>query len=205
MAWAPDYVTSAELKAFVHIGDTDDDAQVALAVTAASRAVDRACNRQFGKTENAEDRLYTAEWDRVRCRWFVRIDDVMTTTGLTVYYDSTDDGTYPDLIDEYKLIPVNAAAMGQPWTEIVVRPSSATIPRGTEDGVQVHASFGWSVVPGTIKEATLLQASRFLKRRDSPFGVAGSPDIGSEMRLLPKLDPDVALAVRPYYRWWGAA
>lgn len=205
MAWAPDYVTSAELKAFVRIGDTDDDAQVALAVTAASRAIDRATNRQFGQSATAEDRFYTAEWDRKRRRWVVPIDDLMTITGLMVHYDSTDDGTYGDLIDAYQLKPVNAAAVGKPWTEIVVSPSSETTPGGIESGVEVHGTFGWSAVPATIKQATLLQASRFLSRRDSPFGVAGSPEAGTEMRLLPKLDPDVALTVRPYYRWWGAA
>jgi hypothetical protein len=46
-------------------------------------------------------------------------------------------------------------------------------------------------VPPTIKLATQLQASRWLKRRDAPFGIAGSPELGSELRLLAKLDPDV--------------
>lgn len=205
MTWAPDYCTSAELKNFVRIGDADDDVQVALAVTAASRAVDRATNRQFGQSAAPEDRFYTAVWDRKLCRWTIRIDDLMTVTGLTVHYDGDDSGDYADMIDEYQLRPVNAAADGRPWTEIVVRPASTTIPGGTEGGVEVHGTFGWSAVPTTIKQATLLQASRFLSRRDSPFGVAGSPDNGSELRLLPKLDPDVALTVRPYYRWWGAA
>lgn len=204
MAWAPDYCTAAELKAFVRISDSDDDAQVALAVTAASRAVDLATHRQFGSSTAPEDRFYTAEWDRKLGRWVIAIDDLMTVTGLTVHYDTDDSGDYADMIDEFQLRPVNAAANGRPWTEIVVRPSSAVTPGGTEGGVEVHGTFGWSAVPVTIKEATLLQASRFLSRRDSPFGVAGSPEIGSEMRLLPKLDPDVALAVRPYRRWWGA-
>lgn len=204
MAWAPDYVTSAELKSFVRISDGDDDDQVALAVTAASRAVDRACNRQFGQSAAAEDRYYTAEWDALRLRWFIKIDDLMTTTDLAVSNDPADDGTYPDSITSYRLAPINAAADGRPWTDLIVKGIASTSLGFTEDAVRVHAIFGWTEVPDTIKEATLLQASRFLKRRDSPFGVAGSPDIGSEMRLLPKIDPDVALAVRPYYRWWGA-
>jgi uncharacterized phiE125 gp8 family phage protein len=204
MAWAPDYATSAELKAYVRIGDNDDDAQVALAVTAASRAIDRACNRQFGQTSTAEDRYYTATWNRKHCWWMVRIDDLMTTDGLTIHYDSEGDQTYTGEIDEYLLLPRNSAVEGRPWTALVALPSSTTTPGDIESAVRVHGTFGWSSVPSTIKQAVLLQASRFLARRDSPFGVAGSPDIGSEMRLLAKLDPDVALAVRPYYRWWGA-
>lgn len=49
----------------------------------------------------------------------------------------------------------------------------------------------FSPVPKPVSIATKLQASRWYKRRDAPFGVAGSPELGSELRLLPKLDPDV--------------
>jgi uncharacterized phiE125 gp8 family phage protein len=204
MAWKPDYATLAELKAYLRISDADDDAQIVVALTAASRAIDRATNRQFGSSAAAENRYYTAEWDRERQRWTVRIDDLMTTTGLTVHYDSAGDETYTDVIDKYVLLPRNAAADGVPWTDLDVLSSSTTTPGGAEGAVRVHGTFGWSTVPTTIKQATLLQASRFFARRDSPFGVAGSPDAGTEIRLLPKLDPDVALAVRPYYRWWAA-
>ena len=36
MAWAPDYATTGELAAFARIGDSADDAQLALAVAAAA-------------------------------------------------------------------------------------------------------------------------------------------------------------------------
>jgi hypothetical protein len=37
MAWAPDYVTDDELKAYLRIGDDVDDDQIALAIAAAAR------------------------------------------------------------------------------------------------------------------------------------------------------------------------
>lgn len=203
MPWKPEYATLAEAKAFVRIPDTADDAEVALAVTAASRAIDRATNRQFGLVAAAEARFYTAEFDRGR--WVVDIDDLMTQVGLLVAYDSNDDQTYSGSVDSFALQPVNAAAKSRPWTRIVVRPKSATLPGLIENGVRVTAQFGWTTVPTPIKQACLLQASRLLSRRDSPFGIAGSPEMGSEMRLLAKLDPDVAVTVGPYQRWWGAA
>lgn len=46
-------------------------------------------------------------------------------------------------------------------------------------------------VPGPVELACLIQASRWFKRKDAPFGIAGSPELGSELRLLSKLDPDV--------------
>lgn len=204
MAWAPDYATSVELKDYVRIPDVEDDVEVALAITAASRAIDRATNRQFGLATAAEQRFYTAEWDGKRRRWVIEIDDLMTETGLLVDYDTADDETYSGSVDSFSLQPANAAANSRPWTRIVVRPDSTTLPGLIENGVRATLRPGWTTVPTPIKQATLLQGSRFLARRDSPYGVAGSPDLGSEMRLLAKLDPDVAVAVGPYRRWWGA-
>ena len=197
MAWAPDYVLASDLKSYVRITDTVDDAQIALAVTAASRAVDRCTNRQFGLVAAPEARVYTARWDKDRCRYVIEIDDLMTVTGLTVTGEA---GT----IDVFAKQPSNAAVEGRPWTRLVVDPTSATLPTLKEDGVTVTARYGWSAVPVAVQQATLLQASRLFTRRQAPFGVAGSPELGSELRLLAKVDPDVAVVLGPYTRWWGA-
>ncbi|GLI00311.1 head-tail connector protein [Phytohabitans aurantiacus] len=204
MAWAPDYVTSAELKAFLRISDTDDDAQVALAITAASRAVDTHCGRQFGVVAAAEQRFYTGQWDRRICRWVVVFDDLMSTTNFAAIVQD-EDGVTVGTIDEYALEPRNAAAKGRPWTQMVVLLNSAQQPTGARDEVAVTALWGWSAVPSAVKQATLLQASRIFARRQSPYGIAGSPDDGSEMRLLARVDPDVAVVLNPYRRWWAAA
>lgn len=206
MAWAPDYVTVEELAAYARISDSVDDEQLGLAITAASRAIDRHTNRQFGLVAAVEQRFYTARYDRQRCRWVVEIDDLMTATGLLVDYDADDDETYDHSVDSLNLGPANAAPEGRPWTRLVVRPDSTTLPGVIENGVRVTARWGWSPLPpDTIKQATLLQASRLFTRREAPFGVAGSPELGSELRLLAKVDPDVAVVLGPYVRWWGAA
>lgn len=197
MPWKPDYVTSADLKSYLKIDDTDDDAQIAMAITAASRAVDRATNRQFGLVAAPEARKYTARYDRDLCRWVVDIDDLQTVVGLSV---ATESGT----VDVFTKHPVNAEFESFPWTRLVVQPESAVIPDATENGVTVTARYGWTTVPVAVQQATLLQAMRFFKRKDAPFGVAGSPDLGSEMRLLARVDPDVAVVLGPYTRWWGA-
>lgn len=198
MAWKPDYVSVEQLRNFVRIGDTDDDTQLSYAIAAASRAIDRLCNRQFGIVDAPEERQYTAYWDRRRCRWVVETDDLMTTTGLTFTVSA---GT----ITDYRLEPVNAPQKGRPWERLVVLPSSSVEPSTDEFGASIEALWGWSDVPLPIQQGTLLQASRFFTRRNSPFGIAGSPELGSEMRLLAKVDPDVAVSVGPYKRWWAAA
>lgn len=199
MAWAPDYVTVAELRSYAtRSTSTVDDVELALAVTAASRAADRHCNRQFGQVDAAEERLYTPTWDRRRRRWLIPIDDLMTQTGLAVEVDGT-------ALTAFELEPRNAAAEGRPWTRLVVDDDSAVTPTGGEFEAAITAQWGWTAVPEPVKQATLLQGNRFAWRRSSPQGVAGSPEQGSELRLLARLDPDVAITLGPFVRWWTAA
>lgn len=205
MAWAPDYCTTAELKAQLRITDTDDDTQLAVAITAASRAVDHACNRQFGQTDPAAARYYTFEGSTLNGsdRQAVEIDDLMTVTSLVVKTDEDNDGTFETTLTadtDYRLYPWNAAADGRPWTRLVLAPDGSfpVEPRN----VEITAKWGWSAVPTIVKQATLLQASRFFSRRNSPYGVAGSPDLGNELRLLSRLDPDVAVMLASVVRPW---
>jgi hypothetical protein len=128
----------------------------------------------------------------------------MSMAGLVVAFDEAEDETNGGTITDYVLGPRNAAADARPWTELVVRSTSDVQPTDLEGGLRVTALWGWSSVPAPIEQACLLQASRLLARRDSPHGVAGSPENGSEIRLLERLDPDVAVAVRPFKRVWGA-
>ncbi|MBN1174527.1 MAG: hypothetical protein JXA67_20330 [Micromonosporaceae bacterium] len=193
MAWKPDYITRAELAAYVRIADTQDDAELDVAITTASRAVDSWCNRQFGLADAPVARTYTAEYDYVQGLWVVPIDDLMTVSGLTVAVDGT-------AVTAYSLSPVNAAADGRPWTRLVFTDDAEATPLGDAGEVVITAQWGWTSVPGPVKLATRLQASRFMVRRDSPFGVAGSPTNGSELRLLARVDPDVAVSLRGYSR-----
>jgi hypothetical protein len=190
MAWAPDYCTVAELKSFVKIDDTDDDVELGFAITAASRAVDTHCNRQFGLIAAPALFAYVAWPDLERGRWVVDIDDLMTVTGLVVEVPTV------GVTTAFAKEPANAAAKGEPWTRLVFDKDAAVTPTLANDyAVNVTGRFGWSAVPVPVKEATMLQASRLFSRRTSPYGVAGSPDQGSELRLLARLDPDVAVSL----------
>lgn len=216
MAWKPDYVTLAQLKSHLRITDTNDDADLAFAITAASRAVDQSANRQFGLTGSAvaryyeytgepftgQDRFQTTLSDPLGSRYVVEVDDLMTTTGLVVKVDRNDDGTFEETFaaTDFDLHGWNAAAESVPWTRIVLK-EGKTFPLHPRS-IEVTANWGWSATPDDIKQATLIQAARFFSRRNAPFGIAGSPETGSEMRLLERLDPDVALMVRHRKRFW---
>lgn len=62
-----------------------------------------------------------------------------------------------------------------------------------------------SPVPASIKLACEIQAERYFKRRDAPFGVLGSPEFGTFTRLQSVLDPDVELLLNSYgeRKRWG--
>jgi len=195
VTWAPDYITDDELKDFVRIelADTVDDGLIPGYITAASRAVDEHCNRQFGQLAAPDTWSFDAWPNYERGVWVVDIADLMTAADTVVVSDGT--------VTTYRAEPRNAPAMGKPWTRLIIDPDTAEFAPGFDDlNVDITATWGWSAVPAPVKLATRLQASRFAARRDSPYGVAGSPDSGTEMRLLSKLDPDVAVSLRGLVR-----
>lgn len=186
MAWAEDYVTSTALKAYVRIADSVDDVQIGLAIAAASRSIDSFTGRQFAKVGTAEARTYVPRADYFRKAYVVDIDDLSSESGLEVLLDGV------DVTADVELYPYNADKVGKPWTRLILPTYGA---KAVVTGV-----WGWPSVPSAIQEGTLMQANRYLHRRDAWQGVAGSPDIGSELRLLSRLDPDVQVIVAPYRR-----
>ena len=185
------YATLAELKSALRITDTVDDVLLQLALDTADDQINGHCDRTFldsGATTPRSFRYYDK---------YAPIDDFSTTTGLVV---SVAGSTL--LADDYQVLPRNAPAYGRPFYSILfdVPPINFTF---TEEPITVTARWGWATVPVAVREASLLQASRTFSRRLSPYGIAGSPETGSELRLLARLDPDVQLALAPYVKVWG--
>lgn len=177
MTWRPDYVDPAAMRDYEFIDDTVDDVEIAGCVTASSRAIDDTTGRQFGLLAAPEERFYWPVWsDRHGC-WMAPIDDLATVTGSLL------DGVALEVADLY---PRNAVSDGYVWTRLRV---------SCGDEVSITARWGWPSIPIPVTQACKLQASRFIARRLAPFGIAGSPEAGSEMRLLARLDPDVAVMV----------
>ncbi len=190
MAWAPDYATEEELASYLRIDDTVDDVELALAISGASRGIDFDTNRQFGSV-SAEERTYPVRYDYDRGVWVADTDDHFSAPTVTV------DGT---AVATFVSEPRNAPQNGRPWTRIVFTTDSEVTPDSCSE-VAATAPWGWTPTwPDPIKQACLLQASRLFWRRNAPAGVAGSPEAGSEVRLLARIDPDVAVMLRPYRR-----
>jgi hypothetical protein len=191
MPWKPDYLTLPEAKSFMRITDTVDDVEIGRWITAASRAIDAHCNRQFGQLAAPAARVYRrpAVWDPVVGMWLLPIDDVQDVTGMTVNgvaYASS--GAV--------LLPDNAPAESLPWTAIGLADRPTVGYYGSPVSFPMFARWGWTAFPAAVPAATELQLNRWAARRDSPWGIAGSPDQGSEIRLLSRLDPDVVAMLR---------
>lgn len=189
MPWKPDYLTLAEGKAYLRTADTLDDTEIPGWITAASRAIDKRCNRQFGQLSAPAARLYRRPlvYDANSALWLLEIDDCQDVTGMTV-------GGVAYATSGAVLLPDNAPADGRPWTRLGFAIAPTPSYYGAPTSVTVVARWGWSAVPAQVVSACKLQLSRWMSRRDSPQGIAGSPDTG-QLRLLARLDPDVATSL----------
>lgn len=186
------YATVGELKARIGIGDSIDDATLAAVLEAVSRGIDNHCGRFFYQTAAGTARTYTPK-NGVS----VLIDDCVSLSAVAADHDG--DRTYEETwqTTDYDLLPENAAADGLPYWELAITPNgSYTLPAGVRKGLKLTGVWGWPAAPDPVKEACLIQASRVFKRKDSPFGITGSPELG-QMRLG-RFDPDVAWLLEPY-------
>lgn len=185
MAWAPDYITAAAAADFVRTTEPSELATIGTWVTAASRAIDKRCNRQFGQLAVAASFTYDLSpvYEPSTGLWFLEIDDVQDTTGMLV-------GGVALASSGAALWPRNAVAKGKAYTHLTWE----TLPSWTGP-LDVTARFGWTAVPAQVVAGVGLQVSRFVARRDSPYGIAGSSSEGAQLRLLARLDPDVSVSL----------
>lgn len=178
------------------VSDQIDDAEIDAVITAVSRMIDGYTGRRFYVTPADETRYYTASDGSL----LMPEDDIISITTLKT--DDNGDGTYETTwsTSDYALQPVNAGLNGRPYLWINTTSSgSCAFPHGV-NGVQIAGKFGYSVVcPAVIRQVCLIQSLRIFKRKDTPFGVMGSGDMGQAV-IINDLDPDVRTMLNPYVR-----
>jgi hypothetical protein len=188
------YCTLSDLKTSLGIEDIQDDTSLEAAIMAASRMVDDYTGRFFykdGTTAAPVIRYYTAQdW------WTTNVDDIIHISEI-----ATDDNfnqlyTTVWANDDYLVEPVNNPRRGWPYTRLLAI-GAYIFPYNLPQSVRVKGVWGWSAVPQEVQMATKIQASRLFVRRQSPFGIAGSPELGT-IRLSSRLDPDVEILLRPF-------
>lgn len=193
MAITNGYATLSEIKARLAVptADTGDDTVLEAVIEAASRAIDGFTGRQFYAT--SATRYFTAEAGDL-----LFVDDLLSVTTLkTLTANSAGTRTYGDTwaTTDYDLEPFNVT----PYTRIRTNPGGRYAFPTEAKGVEIAGSWGYSsTAPDAINEACLIQAARLFKRKDAPFGVLGSENMG--FARLMEFDPDVRTLLEPYRR-----
>lgn len=182
---ANEYADRATLKERLNIeaADTTRDALLDGALAAASSGIDRATGRRFWLDTDPSARTFTLA-GRVVCRdggERLLLDDM----GAVPTVVETGAGASWTVITGYDTAPDNALVRGRPVTALALFSGSW----GGGPRVRVTARWGWPAVPDEIAEATLIQAARLYRRKDSPEGVTGSAEWG--VVRLSRRDPDV--------------
>ena len=199
------YTTLADVKNALQIEDSNADTAIQAAILTASRQIDEYCQRFFyqeGTTGSPSVRYYTAY-----SPWYIETDDIISVNQLA---------TDPDFDQSYSTIwntttapldvmyePVNNPKKGWPYTRILAIGSNV-FPYFFPQTVKITGVFGFPEVPYEVELACKIQASRLFVRKQSPFGIAGSVELGT-VRLNSRLDPDVEMLLKTFRRNKGLA
>lgn len=195
MAIENGYVTLKQLQAHVQANgggsfSVEDNFNMEVAIEAVSRWIDN----QFDNTNFYgvnEIRYYTATY-----RDLLYIDDLISVTTLKTDEDNDQIYEVTWATTDYFLEPRNARVKAndrdkQPYRQIRVNTNgdnSFTV--GWDYTVEIDGVWGYTngiqsgeptEVPPFVKNATLLMAHRIWKRKDSIFGIAGTPALGVQI------------------------
>ena len=173
------------------------DATLESIIETSSRFIDKYCQRQFYSATST--RYYdTNNTDEVFT------DDILSVSTLKT--DQDGDGTFETSWTEntnFVLYPYNAVADSKPYTRVKrTEQSGYEFPATIRKCVQIYGSFGFCTtanLPKVIKEACILQSIKLFKRKDAPFGVAGTNQFGV-ITHVPELDPDIKMLLDSYRR-----
>jgi hypothetical protein len=203
MALTNAYCTLVELKAWIGISDSVDDANLELTINAASRWIEQKCGRRFWIDPAVVARTFVAD-----DLYLLNIDELATTTGLIVKVDRNYDGTFETTLTagtDFIVLPDDASTAfpeAQPFTQLQMIGSSTWPyrwwPNHREALVQITGKWGWPAVPDDVKLACVMRSFQLFTRRKSPEGVAGFNDFGV-VRVVPR-DADILELLENYRR-----
>lgn len=194
MALGDAYITNTDLKTYLGISDTGDDALLTAACVTATAWINNFCGRQFNKTTTASARHYRAAHGGL-----VHVHDFHTVTDLVVKTDTGDNGTYDTTwaSGDYVLTPldgIEAGVTGFPFRSIAAV-EAKTFPCSTRPRVQVTAQWGWAAVPAAVTQAAQIVGAYVYNLKSSPMGVASFGDAGV---IRVREIPQASMLLGPY-------
>ena len=189
---ANEYSTLTLLKSSLKITDTDRDALLNQALTAASRGIDNFTGRRFWLDATATARVINPRGKVVYDTegGHLLVDDIGSAAGLVVEVGRGSSWTV--ITSEVEAEPTDALDQGEPVTSLLRLYSRWQFATGQR--VRVTAKWGWPAIPDVVAQAALIQAGRLFKRKDSPEGILGNAEWG--IVRLARIDPDVQALVQ---------
>jgi len=185
------YATTIDLRKTLGIEDTLDDELLTLAVTSASRWIDRECARRFYRdalVDTGDVDVDLDDLDVTLARTYqpsgttdLEVDDFDPSTPIVVELDVDGDGTFASALTlnaDYFALPLNRET-GWPCTALRRIGAGWPVTVNGRPTVRVAARWGWPAVPDAVKQACLIRAMDIFKQKDAPFGVAGFGDFGA--------------------------
>lgn len=195
MAANTDYISVAELKSTLKINHPNSDADLARAVSAASRQIDTYCNDQFYKADPYA-KTFRAEYPDV-----LEVKSFASTDDTTIEFDEDNDGVFEVTLQNsdwqatpfgknpdrpfYRVELVGGKCFPGAWRS----PYYSFYPHTSYYGygfgwsgmwanrrarVQVTTAWGWPEVPAPVIQAAQIIAVALWKSKDVTGGVAGS-------------------------------
>jgi len=196
------YTTLADVRNALQIEDSLDDNDIQAAILAASRMIDDYCQRGFwqeGTLAAPVTKYYTPV-----SPWYLEIDDLIQPTEIASRANQSGPfSTIWNLDNDVMYEPINNPEIGRPVTRLLaVR--TYVFPYFFPQTVKITGVWGYSSIPYEVELACKIQAARLFVRKQSPFGIAGSVELGT-VRLNSRLDPDVEMLLKTFRRNFGLA
>ena len=174
------YVDANEMFDRVNVSSDRDRVLVVNAIVAAEQAIDVYCGRTFTFLDDVAPRYF-----RARSARFCRIDDAADIATVEVGH-STQAGTFATFGGEYVEWQTNGGSTYMLEADSGVFPS----PRGWVR-VTPTTTWGWAAPPEVVREATRIQAHKWLRRKDSPDGSVMGLEGAGIVKMSRGLDDDV--------------
>jgi len=193
MALGDSYATLADFKQYydekaLATQGTKYDALITQILGAASRMVDRYCDRQFNLAATESVRYFKSDYTDI---WNLKLDDFVQSSGFQITTDNSGTGTFTTVwvSSDYELLPLNGLNpdTNEPWPVEEIHAVGGNLfpitPYRRYGNVKVNAQWGWPAVPEGVKQATLMLVAQYFKAKDVPLGVAGFSTFQSVIRV----------------------
>lgn len=192
------YVDLVLLRTALGIPDDDDNALLQLAIDAASAIIDQHTGRSFADESDGTTGVAKVFYPDSPSS-LTLAPDIRTVRGVAV--DSHGDLTFATTLTatDYLLMPAQPFPDAGIYQHLAIAPGSS---KAFSLGAQVRVTGDWGYTvggyaPPAVQQACLLQASRLFKRREAPFGILQTVDLGQFTRIS-QADPDVQALLAPY-------